>query len=355
MLSRFSVSKSQAVELLKQLIAIPRFSREEAAAADFLESFVAQMGYFAARYKNNIWLMSPGFDTSRPTILLNSHIDTVKPTAGWTRPPHCAVAEGERLYGLGSNDAGASLVGLLFAFCELTKKQQPCNLIYAATCEEEISGSNGIEAVLPELPEIDFAVVGEPTGMDAAVAEKGLMVLDCTAKGKAGHAARNEGENAIYRAMKDMEWFRNYEFEKKSEFLGNVKMTVTQISAGTQHNVVPDRCTFVVDIRSNELYSNVEILRSVKENVSCEVRERSLHLNSSKTPENHPFVERAREAGCRLFGSPTMSDQSKMKFASVKIGPGDSARSHTADEFILFEEIENSIERYYDLLDNLKL
>jgi acetylornithine deacetylase len=344
-----------AIDLLKHLISIERYSRNESAAADFLENYISQLGYTVSRVGNNIWLTSANFDMARPTLLLNSHIDTVKAVAGWTINPHNPKIENGKLFGLGSNDAGASVVSLLCAFIELTKTQQPYNLIYAATAEEEVSGNNGIEMTLKELPKIDFAVVGEPTAMNVAIAEKGLMVLDCTAKGRAGHAARNEGDNAIYKALSDIDWFRNYEFEEKSDLLGSVKMTVTQINAGTQHNVIPDRCSFTVDIRSNEKYNNNEILEIVKNNVSSEVVARSTHLNSSKTPENHPFVNRAKQLGLTFYGSPTMSDQSKIPFASVKIGPGESARSHTADEFIFIHEIETGIELYCKLLEGLRI
>ena len=345
----------QATALLKHLISIPSISREEKAATDFLENYLTEEGYEVNRKGNNLWLLSPAFDTAKPTILLNSHIDTVKPVSGWKHSPFLATEENGKLYGLGSNDAGASLVSLLFVYFKLIRVQQPYNLIFAVSAEEEISGKNGMESLLPELPEIDFAIVGEPTGMQVAIAEKGLMALDCVAYGKAGHAARDEGENAIYKAMSDIEWFKNYRFDRKSELLGDVKMSVTQIAAGTQHNVVPDRCTFVVDIRSNELYTNEEILKIVKENVFCEVTARSTRLNSSKTPENHPFILRAQEFGLSLFGSPTLSDQSLMTFPSVKIGPGDSARSHTADEFIYIKEIENAIDLYFRLLNGLEI
>ena len=293
---------------------------------------------------------------SKPTILLNSHIDTVKPVSGWTKDPFTPEeTEDERLYGLGSNDAGASVVSLYSAFCRLTEHEQPYNLIFLASCEEEVSGKNGIEAALKQLPPIAFAVVGEPTGMHPAVAEKGLMVLDCVAKGKAGHAARNEGVNAIYKAMKDIEWFATYQFPEKSDFLGPVKMSVTVVNAGTQHNVVPDRCEFVVDVRSNECYSNEELYRLIQQNVECEVTPRSFRLNSSRTDLNHPFVRRAVMMGLEPFGSPTLSDQALMSFPSVKIGPGQSSRSHSADEYICLMEIREAIEVYVRLLDGLNI
>jgi acetylornithine deacetylase len=344
---------NEAVQLLSELIAIPSFSREEQQVADYLENYLESKGYVVSRSGNNIWLMSPGFDSSRPTILMNSHIDTVKPVTGWTKNPFAPEIDNGKLYGLGSNDAGASVVSLLGAYIYLTQQSQHYNLIFAATAEEEVSGKNGIESLIKELPKIDFSIVGEPTGMHLAVAEKGLMVLDCTVYGTAGHAARNEGDNSIYKALKDIEWFRTYEFERKSGLLGQVKMTVTQIVAGTQHNVVPDKCSFVVDVRSNELYSNEQLLEEIRKNVGCNVEPRSTRLGSSATPLNHPFVKRAGELNRNIFGSPTLSDQALMSFPSVKVGPGDSARSHTADEFIFLTEIEESINIYIHLLDQL--
>jgi len=347
------VETSDAIALLQQLIAIHSFSREEKAVANFLERYIEIKGYGASRKDNNVWILSPGFDSSRPTILLNSHIDTVKPVAGWVRDPFSPTIENGKLYGLGSNDAGASVVSLLHAFFYLTQKQQTYNLIFAATAEEEVSGKNGIESLLQELPKIDFAIVGEPTQMNLAVAEKGLMVLDCVSTGKAGHAARNEGDNAIYKALKDIEWFRTYDFIKKTSLLGPVKMSVTQITAGTQHNVVPDKCSFVVDVRSNEMYSNDEILDEIRRNVGCDVQPRSTRLSSTATPLDHPIVKKGRELDRSIFGSPTLSDQALMTFPSLKMGPGDSARSHTADEYIQTNEIVEAVEIYVQLLDGL--
>lgn len=346
---------NDAIALLQQLIAIPSFSREETAAADFLERYIEIKGYVASRKDNNVWILSPGFDPTRRTILLNSHIDTVKPAAGWVRDPFIPIILDGKLHGLGSNDAGASVVSLLHTFFFLTQKQQAYNLIFAASAEEEVSGKNGIESLLQELPKIDFAIVGEPTHMNLAVAEKGLMVLDCVVTGKSGHAARNEGDNAIYKALKDIEWFRMHEFAKKTNFLGPVKMTVTQINAGTQHNVVPDKCSFVVDVRSNEMYSNEEILTEIRRCVNCEVQARSTRLSSTATPLEHPIVKRGRSLNRTLYGSPTLSDQALMNFPSLKMGPGDSARSHTADEYILLNEIEEAIEIYIQLLDGLTI
>ena len=351
----FEKELSEATELLKKLVRIPSISREEGLCADLIENYIAENGYTVSRLKNNVWTIASGFDGNRPTLLLNSHIDTVKPVDGWTFDPFIPTEKDGKIYGLGSNDAGASVVSLLQVFFLLSKEKQPYNLIFAASAEEEISGSNGMESLLKELPKIDFAIVGEPTNMQLAVAEKGLMVLDCTAHGKAGHAARNEGENAIYKALADIEWFRNYRFPNVSEFLGEVKMSVTQINAGTQHNVVPDRCTFVVDIRSNELYSNEEILEEIKKHISCDAVPRSTRLSSSATPLNHPIIVKAKETGREIFGSPTLSDQALMPFPSVKIGPGKSSRSHTADEFVEIKEIEQGISVYYELLSGLNL
>lgn len=346
---------NSALELLSKMIAIPSFSRDEKNIADFLERHIEENGYTSSRKENNLWMLSPGFDSSLPTLLLNSHIDTVKPAASWSKKPFEAKLENGRLYGLGSNDAGASIVSLLETFFYLTQKKQSYNLIFAMSAEEEVSGSKGIESLIKELPKIDFAIVGEPTGMDGAIAEKGLMVLDCVSSGKSGHAARDEGDNAIYRAMNDIQWFQTFKFPKKSELLGETKMSVTQISAGTQHNVVPDKCEFVVDVRVNEKYTNNEVLSIIQSNVGSLVNARSTRLNSSATPQNHPIVHKLKKMKRNLFGSPTLSDQALMPFPSIKIGPGDSARSHTADEFIETCEIKEAIELYIELLDGLNI
>lgn len=346
----------EAIDLLKGMISRPSFSREETAVADYLQKCWSDAGHHLFRKGNNLWIIAPGFDFAKPTLLLNSHIDTVKPAAGWQKDPFLPEeTEDDRLYGLGSNDAGASVVSLYEAFTILSAKAQPYNLIFLASCEEEVSGKNGIESVLPELPPIRFAVVGEPTGMRPAIAEKGLMVLDCVATGKAGHAARNEGVNAIYKAIEDINWFSTYQFPEKSDLLGPVKMTVTIIKAGTQHNVVPDRCEFTVDIRSNEFYSNERLFELIKEQVGCEIKARSFRLNSSRTEPEHPFVQRCLMLSNEPFGSPTLSDQALMRFPSVKIGPGDSARSHSADEYIYGPEIRDAITTYVRLLDGLAL
>ncbi len=339
------------VELLKSLIAIPSHSREEKQAADFLENVMLSAGLSPYRSGNNVWAVAPGYDEHRPTLLLNAHIDTVRPADGWTRDPYVPVVEGNRLYGLGSNDCGGGLVSLLHAFCRLREKPQPYNLIFLASAEEEVSGSNGIASVLPLLPKIDVAVVGEPTSLQPATSERGLMVLDCTAHGKAGHAARNEGENALYKAMDDIGWIRSYCFEKVSPQLGSVKMTATIIQAGTLHNCIPDVCTFTVDVRINDCYTNAEILSIIKAHLQSDVKARSTRLSSSHISLLHPLVRAAEEMGLIPFGSPTLSDQALMPFPSFKLGPGDSARSHTADEYIEPDSIEKAVDLYLKLLD----
>lgn len=344
-----------ASDWLKGLIAIPSVSRDEAQAADFLAAELARIGIPIRRKGNNLWSIAPGFDPGQPTLLLNSHIDTVKPTAQWTRPPFTPTEEEGRIYGLGSNDAGASLVSLLSSFIYLRDTRQPYNLIFLASAEEEVSGLQGISSVLPELPPIDFAIVGEPTGMHPAIAEKGLMVLDCTVYGVAGHAARNEGINAIYKALPILEQLRTFEFPETSGLLGAVRLSVTQIEAGTQHNVIPDRCRFTIDLRTNDRYSNSEALEWLKKHFDLEITPRSTRLNSSRLDPRHPFVTRAVVLGRTPFGSPTLSDQALMPFPSVKIGPGDSARSHTADEYVAWDEIREAIEMYISLLDGLKI
>lgn len=345
----------EAVELLQELIRIPSISREENRAADLLESFIQNNGIETARDGNNIWCLAPSYDYQKPTLLLNSHIDTVKPVSTWKRDPFTPSLEKGRLYGLGSNDAGASLVSLLQVFRELSKENQPYNLIFLASAEEEVSGKNGIEKILPQLPPIQVALVGEPTGMQPAVAEKGLMVLDVTAYGKSGHAARNEGINAIYRALDDIQWFRDYQFPEQSDLLGPVKMSVTVIQAGTQHNVVPDQCRFVVDVRSNEKYSNQEIYDIICKHIQSEAQARSFRLNSSSIALDHPIIRKACQLGKKPFGSPTLSDQALMKFPSLKMGPGNSSRSHTADEYIEIKEIREAIQTYLELLHGLEI
>lgn len=342
------------IDLLKNMIRIPSFSRDEGAVADFLERWMLTEGFAARRLGNNLWMESGPAD-GRPTILLNAHIDTVKPASGYTRDPFTPEIEDGCLYGLGSNDDGGSLIALLETYSRLIQKEQPYRLIFSATAEEEVSGKGGLDLILPELGLIDFGVMGEPTGMRMAVAERGLMVLDCTAYGKSGHAARNEGVNAIYKAIEDIQWFKSHSFDRVSDFLGAVKMSVTQINAGTQHNVVPDKCAFVVDVRPNGMYTNPELLELIKSSVSCEVKERSTRIGSSHLPMDHPAVVRGLSLGLEPFGSPTTSNQALCHFPTLKIGPGDSARSHSADEYIRLDEIADGIETYVALLDGLTL
>lgn len=347
-----------ALSLLKEMISTPSHSREEKNVADLIFNFISNKINLCNinRINNNIWAIEKSFDFSKPTILLNSHIDTVKPVVGWMRNPYSAIEEGDKLFGLGSNDAGASVVSLLAAFRVLIESKQEYNLIFAASAEEEVSGKNGMECLIKALPMISFVVVGEPTNMQPATAEKGLMVLDCSVKGVSGHAARDEGVNAIYKAIDIINCIKNYKFEKVSDFLGEVKLSVTGINAGTQHNVIPDVCSFMIDIRPNGMYSNVEILEILRELFpECEFTPRSTRLNSSNIATSHPFVKRCEMLGLKPFGSPTLSDQALIPYPSIKIGPGESARSHTADEFILCHEIREAIELYVKLLDGLKL
>ena len=343
------------INLLQNLIRIPSYSREETEACDYLEKWLKDNGFpDVRRIGNNLWMESEA-PSWKPTILLNAHIDTVRPNHGYTRDPFSPDLEGGKLYGLGSNDDGGSLVALLEAYSELIKKPQPYRLVYSVTAEEEVSGKGGMDVLLPELGEITFGVIGEPTGMDMAVAEKGLMVLDCVARGKSGHAARNEGVNAIYEALTDIEWFRHFRFPRVSDYLGAVKMSVTMIAAGTQHNVVPDECRFVVDVRPNGMYSNPELLELIKEAVKCEVKERSTRIGSSHLPTSHPIVVRGLSLGLQPFGSPTTSNQAICPFPTLKIGPGDSARSHAPDEYIRLDEISSGTDIYVKLLDQLEI
>lgn len=350
-----NIQLENTIRLLERLIATPSISRDEQQAAGVIENYLRENDCRPQRYLNNVWSIAPGFDKHKPTLLLNAHIDTVKPVDAWTRDPFLPEWEGERLYGLGSNDDGGGLVSLLHTYLAMRNCERRYNLVFLASAEEEVSGKNGMEAVLPKLPEIDFAIVGEPTGMQPAVAEKGLMVLDVIAHGKAGHAARHEGVNAIYKAVDDINWFRTFRFEHNSEMLGPVKMTVTIINAGTQHNVIPDKCVFTVDVRSNELYSNHEIFDIVCKHVKSEVKPRSFRLNSTRTSLENPVVRKCVQMGMKPFGSPTLSDQALMPFASIKLGPGESSRSHTADEYICRSEIDNALNLYRRLLDNLDL
>ena len=342
---------SDAVQLLKKLIATPSVSRNEKDAADIMEQTIRSYGFEPQREANNLWIIDPHYDESRPTLLLNAHIDTVKPVASWSRDPFSPDVEDGVLYGLGSNDCGGGLCSLLQIFRMLTEKPQSYNLIYLASAEEEVSGKDGITRALPLLPHIDLAIVGEPTGMNPAVAEKGLMVLDVIAHGKSGHAARNEGVNAIYEALDDMRWIRDYKFEKVSEFLGPTKMTLTVVNAGTQHNVIPDKCTMLVDIRTNEFYDNEEVYEWIRQHLKSEVKAHSFRLKSSRIDPEHPLIRKCVAMGMKPFGSPTLSDQALMHFPSFKLGPGESSRSHSANEFIRISEIRDAIAKYETLLD----
>lgn len=342
----------EAVSLLSHLIATPSVSRDERRAADIMEEELVRCGFTPHREANNVWAIGPCQREDRPTLLLNAHIDTVKPVASYTRNPYEPSLEDGTLYGLGSNDCGGGLVSLLQVFRELSASERcPYNLVYLASAEEEVSGKDGISRALPLLPHIDVAIVGEPTGMQPAVAEKGLMVVDITAHGKSGHAARNEGVNAIYEALDDLCWIRSHRFDRVSQFLGPTKMQATVVNAGTQHNVVPDECKIVVDVRTNELYTNEEVFDIISSHCKSECRARSFRLHSSRIDLNHPLVERCVALGLQPFGSPTLSDQALMPFASLKLGPGQSARSHSADEYIKVSEIEHAIGLYLRLLE----
>ncbi len=344
------------IELLKTLISTPSLSKEEEKAAEVMRGFLNSENIPFEFKENNTWATNKHFNPDKPTILLDSHIDTVRPAKGYTMDPYIPFEEGDKLYGLGSNDAGGPLVALLATFIHFYEREDlPFNLIYAATAEEEISGRRGMEIVLPLIAPIEFAIIGEPTKMELAIAEKGLLVLDCFAYGKSGHAARNEGENALYKALEDIQKLRNVKFDKSSEVLGDVKISVTQIEAGTQHNVVPDICHFVVDVRTNEHYKNKEVAVIIEKAIDSDVKPRSVRLNSSGISIHHPFAKLAKSKGINIYGSPTTSDQAIIPFLSVKMGPGDSARSHTANEFIYKSEIISGIERYIELLEELVL
>jgi acetylornithine deacetylase len=343
-----------ALALLKQLIGLSSLSKEEEFTADLIDRFFQERAIKTHRKGNNIWVYNAHYDSTKPTILLNSHHDTVKPNTGYTRDPLAATVEEGKLFGLGSNDAGGCLVSLIATFLYFYQQTElKYNFCLVASAEEEISGKNGVESVLDDIGPIDFAIVGEPTLLDLAIAEKGLMVLDCTALGTAGHAARNEGDNAIYKAIKDIEWFQNYTFEKTSSTLGPIKMSVTVIQAGSQHNVVPATCNFVVDVRTTDAYSNEETLDIIKAHVKSEVTARSTRLKSSSIPETHPIVKAGIVLGRKVYGSPTMSDQALIPVPSLKLGPGDSARSHMADEFIYIDEIRAGIDLYIAMLEKI--
>ena len=347
---------NDAVELLKELIAIPSVSRNEDKAADKLAEYLTMWGLPYGREGNNLWVGCPDWDNNRPTVMLNAHIDTVKPVSSWTRDPFQPTQEGDLIYGLGSNDCGGGLVSLLQTYRIMLHRPRNYNLLWVASAEEEVSGPNGFSRVLSKLPNIAVAIVGEPTSMQPAIAEKGLMVIDGYAYGKSGHAARNEGVNAIYEALDDLIWLRDYKFRKESPLLGPTKMTVTIVEGGTQHNVIPDTLHFVIDVRTNEYYQNEYLFEFLcKKMTKCELRARSFRLHSSSIPQDHPLIKRCIERGMQPFGSPTLSDQALMPFLSFKLGPGDSSRSHSADEYIKISEIQQAIDTYVSLLDGLTL
>ena len=347
---------SDAVELLKALIETPSVSRDEENAANLLASYLDKWQLPYGREANNLWVGCPDWQNDRPTVMLNAHIDTVKPVSTWTRDPYKASQEGDILYGLGSNDCGGGLVSLLQTYRIMLNRPRNYNILWVASAEEEVSGSNGFSRVLSRLPNIDVAIVGEPTGMQPAIAEKGLMVIDGYADGVSGHAARNEGVNAIYEALDDLVWLRDYRFRKVSPLLGETKMTVTVVEAGTQHNVIPDSLHFVIDIRTNEYYQNEFVFEFLRKKMKkCRLEARSFRLHSSSITESHPLIKKCKAMGMRPFGSPTLSDQALMPFTSVKLGPGKSSRSHSANEYIRISEIGNAIETYVNLLSDISL
>ena len=342
------------IEALSGLINIVSLSKSEEEAAIYMESILSENGVPYFRDKNNIWAQNKNFEEGKYTILLNSHIDTVRPNRGYSKDPYSSIVEDGKLYGLGSNDAGGALMCLLGTFLHFYNQENlPFNLVFVASAEEEISGRNGMEYLYSYLPNIDFAIIGEPTLMQIAIAERGLMVLDCKAVGQSGHAAREEGVNAIYEAIKDINWFNTYNFKNHSDELGGISMSVTVINAGSQHNVVPAECDFVVDVRVNDQYTNQEVLDVIKESVSCSVKARSTRLNSSGVNNNHPIRVVAEKLNINTYGSPTLSDQALIPCESIKMGPGDSARSHTADEFIFIEELRTGISKYINVLNGL--
>jgi len=341
-------------ELLKVLISIPSFSKSEDKTADCIENFFATYNIPTHREMNNVWAFNKFYDASKPTILLNSHHDTVKPNASYTLNPFEPIEKDGKLYGLGSNDAGGCLVSLIATFIHFYDRENlNYNLVLAATAEEEISGVNGIESIFQKLGSIDFAIVGEPTEMNLAIAEKGLLVLDCVAKGTSSHAAHPNQNNAILNAIEDINWFNTYKFNKVSDLLGEVKMTVTIINSGSQHNVVPDSCQFTVDVRTTELYTNTEVFNIIQQNIKSEVTPRSLRLNSSSIPLSHPFVQAGLKIGRTYYGSPTSSDQAVILCPSLKMGPGLSTRSHSSDEFIYVQEIKEAIQIYNSVLTQI--
>jgi acetylornithine deacetylase len=345
---------ADALDLLKRLIATPSFSREENQTALLIEDFFRKRGVPFERLKNNIWAKNQHFDPAKPTILLNSHHDTVKPNTSWTLDPFTPLEQDDKLFGLGSNDAGGCLVSLMATFAYFyDRPEMQYNIMMAASAEEEVSGRDGLELLLPELPPISFAIVGEPTEMQLAIAEKGLLVLDCTAHGVSGHAAREEGENAIYKALRDINWLSTYQFPNVSPTLGPIKLSVTIINAGTQHNVVPDKCTFTIDVRVTEQYTLEEVIHIIQENIESEVSARSVRLTPSSIPADHPIVQAGLALGRTTYGSPTTSDQAVLSCPSLKCGPGHSSRSHSANEFIYLREIGEGVDGYIRMLEQI--
>lgn len=353
------VTVHDAIELLDKLISTPSHSREENVTADIIEAFLHGQGVDVKRIHNNVWAKCAVFDSSKPTLLLNSHHDTVKPSSAYTIDPYNPLHVDGKIFGLGSNDAGASLVALATLFCNNYQKDFSYNMVLALTAEEEVMGENGMRAMLPELErngiKIDMALVGEPTGMHAAVGERGLLVFDATAHGVRGHAARNEGENALYKAIADIERLRNYRFERRSELLGDINIAVTMISAGTQHNVVPDECKFVVDVRTTDAYTNEQTVELLQQAVECDLIPRSTRVRASAIGAEHPLVKAAVAVGRDTFVSPTTSDMALMPFPSLKMGVGESARSHSADEYVLESEIVEGIDLYEKMIDELNI
>ncbi len=342
-----------AIELLKEMIATPSISRSEGGTADLIEGWLAERGVDVQRKGNNIIAYSEGFSTARKTLLLCSHHDTVKPAASYTRDPYQPIVEGDRLYGLGSNDAGASVVGLLTAFVEHRKTKLTFNLMLAIVAEEEVMGEGGLRSLSEEVKEVDMAIVGEPTQLDAAIGERGLVVLDCIARGRSGHAARGEGDNALYKAVRDINKLQNFSFERRSELLGEIRMTATMIECGTQHNVVPDSCHYVVDCRTTDAYTNIEFVEIIKQELESEVTPRSTRIGASALSNDHPLLLAAKELGSTPYVSPTTSDMALLSCPTLKIGVGDSARSHTADEYIELREVSQGVEYYINYIEKL--
>nr|WP_314839468.1 M20 family metallo-hydrolase [uncultured Flavobacterium sp.] len=352
-MKNIEILTQEAIALLKALIETPSFSSEEDQTALLIENWFTQNKIPFKRENNNVWAFNKHFDATKPTLLLNSHHDTVNPNQGYTNDPFQAIEKEGKLFGLGSNDAGGCLVSLLATFVHFYSHENlPYNLVMVASAEEESSGKNGLNSVLKHLPKLDCAIVGEPTLMQLAIAEKGLLVLDVIVKGTASHAAHQNLDNSIYKAIPVIEWFNGYNFEKISEVLGPVKMTITQINAGKQHNVVPAECHLVVDIRVNDCYSNQEILETVRANVAADINPRSMHLNASSIPVSHGLVQAGIALGRTTYGSPTLSDQSVLSCKSLKLGPGETLRSHSANEFIFIHEITEGIQLYINILTN---